>query len=42
MIVQILHNIDEIFRKLLYRVILSGIISSIIQVKICEIINMEV
>lgn len=42
MIVQILHNTDEIFRKLLHRVILSGIISSIIQVKICEIINMEV
>lgn len=42
MIVQILHNIDEIFRKLLHRVILSGIISIVIQMKICEIINMEV
>lgn len=42
MIVQILHNTDEIFLKLLHSVILSGIISSIIQVKICEIINMEV
>lgn len=42
MIVQILHNTDEIFRNLLHCVILSGIISSIIQVKICEIINMEV
>ena len=42
MIVQILHNTDEIFQKLLHSVILSGIISSIIQVKICEIINMEV
>lgn len=42
MIVQILHNTDEIFRKLLHSVILSGIISNIIQVKICEIINMEV